>query len=61
MIDFTTFNTCFMQSTIKLCGQVYPEFFHAPSMEEALGQTQETTPRSLNPQTQNADNKPTLH
>jgi len=76
MIDFTTFNTCFMQTTMRLCGQVYPEFFHAPTMEEELGQTQEAIPQEIksqeampqetkhqkpSAQAQNSDNKPTLH
>ena len=61
MIDFTTFNTCFLHTTMKLCGQVYPEFFHAPSVEEELGLTLEARHQKPSSQAQNAENKPTLH
>lgn len=54
MIDLTTLNTCFINATLKLCGQVYPEFFHAPSQEEEFNQPQETRP-------EDSENKPTLH
>ncbi|PCJ17365.1 MAG: hypothetical protein COB04_08800 [Gammaproteobacteria bacterium] len=59
MIDLTTLNTCFIKATLQLCGQVYPEFFHAPTMDEEFNQSLEGA-SAPTPPTDN-DNPPTIH